>query len=48
MKGRIGRRVILMALFLPVAALLGYAWVDGGRQPLRDIAEPLPVPRAPK
>lgn len=38
----------MMALFLPLAALLGYAWVDGGRQPVRDIVEPLPVPRTQK
>lgn len=37
-----------MALAVPIVALLGYAWTDGGRQPLRDIVEPLPVPGAVK
>jgi hypothetical protein len=39
-----GRRTVLTALALPVIALLGYAWVDGGRQPLRDFDESIPVP----
>jgi len=39
------RRTALTVLALPVAALLAYAWVDGGREPVRDIVEPLPVPR---
>lgn len=43
-----GKRTVLTALALPVVALLGYAWVDGGRQPLRDIDQPLPVPGAHK
>jgi hypothetical protein len=38
--------MVLTALALPVIALLGYAWVDGGRQPLRDIDQSLPVPQA--
>jgi hypothetical protein len=41
-----GRRMVLTALALPVIALLGYAWVDGGRQPLRDIDQSLSVPQA--
>jgi hypothetical protein len=39
------RRTALTVLALPVAALLAYAWVDGGREPVRDIVETLPVPR---
>jgi hypothetical protein len=27
-----------------VMALLAYAWIDGGREPLREISEPVPVP----
>jgi hypothetical protein len=38
--------MVLTALALPAIALLGYAWVDGGRQPLRDIEQTLPIPRA--
>ncbi|MBB4859803.1 hypothetical protein HNO88_003135 [Novosphingobium chloroacetimidivorans] len=48
MKGRAGKRKVKRVVFLvvavPVLALLGYAWTDGGRQPLRDIVEPVPVP----
>jgi len=36
--------VVLTVLILAVGAVLTYAWVDGGQQPLRDITEPLPVP----
>ncbi|MFT4027360.1 MAG: hypothetical protein QM676_11240 [Novosphingobium sp.] len=38
-----GKRVAvgLAALLL---AVLVYAWVDGGREPLRDIAVPVAVP----
>lgn len=38
----------MVVLAVPVIALLGYAWTDGGRQPLRDIVEPLPVPGSSK
>jgi hypothetical protein len=41
-----GRRTVLTVLALPVIALLGYAWVDGGRQPLRDIEQSLPIAKA--
>jgi hypothetical protein len=37
------RRTALTVLGLPVAALLAYAWVDGGREPVRDIVQTLPV-----
>jgi hypothetical protein len=43
-----GKRTVLTALALPVVALLGYAWVDGGRQPLRDIDQSVPIPGAHK
>lgn len=29
-----------------VALVLGYAWVDGGEEPLRSIAQPVAVPGA--
>lgn len=49
MKGRAGKRkvkrVVFLAVAVPVLALLGYAWTDGGREPLRDIVEPIAVPR---
>lgn len=34
---------ILAALIL---GLLVYAWIDGGRVPLRDIAVPVPLPES--
>jgi hypothetical protein len=37
------RRTALTVLALPVAALLAYAWVDGGREPVRDIVQTLPI-----
>ena len=27
-----------------VVALLAYAWIDGGEEPLRPMVEPVPVP----
>jgi hypothetical protein len=38
MRGIVG---IAAALIL---AVLVYAWVDGGREPLRDMAVPVPIP----
>ncbi|MBW8754793.1 MAG: hypothetical protein JF595_11695 [Sphingomonadales bacterium] len=29
-----------------VVLVLGYAWIDGGREPLRTISEPIAVPGA--
>lgn len=31
---------------LLMVAVLGYAWVDGGREPLREIAVPIAVPQS--
>ncbi|MFM2273489.1 MAG: hypothetical protein RL702_2554 [Pseudomonadota bacterium] len=31
---------------LALAALLGWAWADGGEQPLRVISEPVTIPGA--
>jgi len=41
-----GRRTVITVVALPIIAVLGYAWVDGGRQPLRDIDQNLPIPGA--
>lgn len=39
------RTVLALAvLAIAVVAVLAYAWVDGGRQPVRIISEPLAVP----
>jgi len=38
-----GRRIVWAVVVL-VAALLLYAWVDGGEEPVRPIAEPVDLP----
>ena len=38
-----GRRIGWIAAAL-LGALLLYAWIDGGEEPLRPIVEPLPLP----
>jgi hypothetical protein len=35
---------IVGVLALLVLAVLAYAWIDGGREPLRNIAVPVSVP----
>ena len=35
---------IVAVLALLVLGILTYAWIDGGREPLRDIAVPVAVP----
>ena len=35
--------VLLTVLAAVIAALLAYAWIDGGRQPVRDIVIDVPV-----
>lgn len=42
-RGMLGGIVGVGALLL---ALLAYAWIDGGREPLRDIAVPVAVPES--
>ena len=39
---------VLGSLAAIVIVLLAYAWVDGGRQPLRQLAEPVAVPELPR
>lgn len=38
-----GKRITIGIVAL-LAALLAYAWIDGGEQPLRPIVEPIDVP----
>lgn len=38
-----GKRIVAL-LALLVLAVLAYAWVDGGREPLRDVAVSVAVP----
>jgi len=44
-KGRKRRSVVLTGVAVVLVGVLGYAWVDGGREPVRDIIVNLPVPR---
>ena len=39
------RRIGWIAAVL-VGALLLYAWIDGGEEPLRPIVEPVPLPES--
>lgn len=41
------RNRVLAAFGVVFVALLAWAWVDGGREPLRTIVQPIPVPGAP-
>jgi hypothetical protein len=36
----------MIVLAVAVVVLLAWAWWDGGREPVRDIAVPLPLPEA--
>jgi hypothetical protein len=38
------RSRIVKWLAAALALLLAYAWIDGGREPLRTISEPVAVP----
>ena len=40
-----GARMKWIAMAL-VALVLAYAWIDGGEEPLRPIAEPVSLPEA--
>lgn len=43
--GRSARiRLVLATIVLAVLGLMGWAWIDGGREPLREIVQPIPVP----
>jgi len=35
---------LLAVIGLMVLTILVYAWRDGGREPLREMAQPVPVP----
>jgi hypothetical protein len=41
---RRGRVVIAVAVLIAVVLVLGAAWIDGGREPVRPIVEPVPLP----
>lgn len=39
---------LLSGLAVVSALVLAYAWIDGGREPVRSISQPIPVPGAAK
>jgi hypothetical protein len=41
-----GRTWLLAGLIAAIVAVLIYAWIDGGREPLRDIAVPVDLPES--
>lgn len=41
-KGRTGKVLLLLAVLL--LGLLAYAWINGGREPLHVISQPVAVP----
>lgn len=44
MAGRIQRNWLLWLTAALIVAFIVFAWIDGGREPLREISEPVPVP----
>jgi hypothetical protein len=40
-----GKGIVAVLVVLAVA-VLAYAWIDGGREPLREIAVPVAVPES--
>lgn len=39
-------RLVIGLAAAAILVLLAYAWVDGGREPMRDIVQPVSVPEA--
>lgn len=42
--GRKRRNWVLAGIAGLAAALIAFAWIDGGEEPLRPIAQPIPLP----
>lgn len=38
------RNYLLLALAAVALSVLAYAWIDGGREPVRLVVEPVPLP----
>jgi hypothetical protein len=39
---------LLAGLAVIILLVIAYAWVDGGREPVRQISEPIPLPEMPE
>ncbi len=44
---RVGRKAVIVALLTLLAALLAWAWIDGGIEPVRPISETVVLPGLP-
>jgi hypothetical protein len=40
------RNWLLAGLIVVILGILAYAWIDGGREPLHEIAVPVPLPES--
>lgn len=38
---------LLAGLAMIILLVIAYAWVDGGREPVRELSEPVPLPEIP-
>lgn len=44
MRRGLSGKVVVMAALLLLVAFMAYAWIDGGREPVREIRVPVAVP----
>lgn len=44
MAGRMRKDWLLMGTAVMLLALIAFAWIDGGEEPLRPISEPVTLP----
>ena len=42
------RSWLVWVMIAVILAVLAYAWIDGGREPVRIISEPIAVPALPR
>lgn len=42
------RSWLVWIMIAVILAVFGYAWIDGGREPVRNISEPIAVPALPR
>ena len=45
---RMRRNRVLAAMAAIIVVIFGYAWIDGGREPVRDISVPVAIPDLPR
>ncbi len=42
------RNSLILAMAAAALAILAYAWIDGGREPVRQLSEPVLLPGGPR